>query len=238
MKRCGEQSSGCAMYCRPVHHSRKCSLFFNHILYHGNRVSKSSSSDLNAFSSPNFPPLVNVGTDMVVNWNEVLRQPSPRKFHAHKQMCTNVATLRLFPGVTTLVVRAFLAPPIQGMVLETFKSGNAPNWEDLLDVLQEACSRGVVIVAISQCAKGTVSDAYETGRALLQTGVVPGSDMTPESDSRADMNYERHFEGNLVHLRLCSKAKRLNLWTSKVSKACSPRSSMFRCPGLAIQRSS
>jgi lysophospholipase len=46
--------------------------------------------------------------------------------------------------------------------------------------LKEACDRGVVIVAISQCAKGSVSDAYETGRTLLQVGVVPGGDMTPE----------------------------------------------------------
>ena len=64
--------------------------------------------------------------------------------------------------------------------METFGSGNAPNKRDLLEVLEEACSRGVVIVAISQCTKGSVSDAYETGRALLETGVVPGGDMTPE----------------------------------------------------------
>ena len=36
------------------------------------------------------------------------------------------------------------------------------------------------IVAITQCAKGTVSDAYETGRTLIRVGVVPGGDMTPE----------------------------------------------------------
>jgi 60kDa lysophospholipase len=96
---------------------------------------------------------------------------------AHHQ---SPATLRLFPGITALAVRAFLAHPIQGVVLETFGSGNAPNRNDLLDVLQEACSRGVVIVAISQCSKGSVSDAYETGRALLERGVVPGGDMTPE----------------------------------------------------------
>lgn len=39
------------------------------------------------------------------------------------------------------------------------------------------------IVAITQCAKGTVSDAYETGRTLIQVGVVPGGDMTPEVSS-------------------------------------------------------
>jgi lysophospholipase len=39
--------------------SSECCLFFNHTLFRGNRVSKSSSHDLNAFTSPNLPPLVN-----------------------------------------------------------------------------------------------------------------------------------------------------------------------------------
>jgi lysophospholipase len=71
-------------------------------------------------------------------------------------------------------------PPIRGVVLETYGAGNAPQRSDLMSSLKEACDRGVVIVAISQCAKGSVSDAYETGRTLLQVGVVPGADMTPE----------------------------------------------------------
>ena len=37
-------------------------LFFNHTLYRGNRVYKFSSNELNAFDSPNFPPLVHGGS--------------------------------------------------------------------------------------------------------------------------------------------------------------------------------
>lgn len=70
--------------------------------------------------------------------------------------------------------------PIQGVVLETFGAGNAPQRSDVVEALKEACERGVVVVAISQCSKGSVSDAYETGRTLLQAGVIPGGDMTPE----------------------------------------------------------
>ena len=77
-------------------------------------------------------------------------------------------------------IRAFLHPSVRGVVLETFGSGNAPQREDLISALREACERGVVIVAISQCLKGSVSDSYATGRALLQTGVIAGADMTPE----------------------------------------------------------
>ena len=77
-------------------------------------------------------------------------------------------------------MRAFLAPPTQGVVLETYGAGNAPQRPDLIGALKDACDRGVVIVSISQCAKGSVSDAYETGRSLLSAGVVSGGDMTPE----------------------------------------------------------
>ncbi|KAH9966835.1 L-asparaginase [Russula dissimulans] len=177
----------------------ECCLFFNHTLFRGNRVSKTSSNDFNAFTSPNFPPLVNgeyhnlerqraqinlsfktVGIDIVVNWNDVIRQKSLRRFGAHKRLSPYVATLRLFPGITVATVQAFLAPPVRGVVLETFGAGNAPQRKDLMSALREACERGVVIVAITQCTKGSVSDAYETGRTLLQAGVVPGGDMTPE----------------------------------------------------------
>ncbi|OSD08334.1 L-asparaginase [Trametes coccinea BRFM310] len=158
----------------------ECCLYFNHTLFRGNRVSKTSSYDLNAFNSPNFPPLVNVGIDIVVNWHDVLRQTSLRRFHSHRQMSPHVATLRLFPGITGSTIRAFVAPPTRGVVLETFGAGNAPQRADLVAALKEACDNGVVIVAITQCAKGTVSDAYETGRSLIQAGVVPGGDMTPE----------------------------------------------------------
>ncbi|KAL5533266.1 hypothetical protein ACEPAF_5042 [Sanghuangporus sanghuang] len=157
----------------------ECCLFFNQCLYRGNRVSKVSSYDFDAFDSPNFLPLVNVGIDIVVNWNNVIRQTSLRRFRAHKDMSSRVATLRLFPGISADIVRAFLIPPIQGVVLETFGAGNAPQRRDLMEVLREASDR-CVVVAITQCSKGTVSDAYETGRALLDIGIVPGGDMTPE----------------------------------------------------------
>lgn len=80
---------------------KECCVYFNHTLYRGNRVSKSSILDFDAFNSPNFPPLMkgllvhhlkiddtheqsSVGIEVDMNWNEVLRQPKPKKFRAHK----------------------------------------------------------------------------------------------------------------------------------------------------------
>ncbi|KAF9934594.1 hypothetical protein FBU30_001358 [Linnemannia zychae] len=156
-------------------------LYFSNKLFRGNRSSKLDAIDFNAFESPNLPPLVKVGINIDVNWSDVIRPTSLSRFRAHKSMNPNVASLRLFPGITETTIRTFLAPPIQGVVLETYGAGNAPSTRaDLIAALKEACDRGVVIVNCTQCKRGLVTDAYQTGKVLYNAGVIPGNDMTPE----------------------------------------------------------
>ena len=96
-------------------------------------------------------------------------------------MNENVASLRLFPGISSAALRAFLAPPIQGIILETYGAGNGPSTRvDLIDALKEATQRGVVIVNCSQCKKGLTSETYAASKPLVEAGVVFGRDMTPE----------------------------------------------------------
>ncbi|KAJ2159482.1 hypothetical protein GGF46_002978 [Coemansia sp. RSA 552] len=157
------------------------SLYFNNKLFRGNRCIKVDAMDFDAFSSPNLPPLVKVGVDLEVSWANVLRPNAIEPFYAHKQMDSNVATLRLFPGILPAAVRAFLAPPVKGVVLETFGAGNAPDAKPaILAALAEASERGVVIVNVTQCQRGNVSDLYATARGLTRAKVVPGRDMTSE----------------------------------------------------------
>ena len=78
-------------------------------------------------------------------------------------------------------------------------SGNAPQRPELTNALREACDRGVVIVAISQCVRGAVSDAYEAGRKLLQAGVIPGGDMTPEVCNLHPTRFAYAERGYSVH---------------------------------------
>ncbi|KAI9277638.1 asparaginase-domain-containing protein [Sporodiniella umbellata] len=156
------------------------SLYFGKKLYRGNRTSKISAVDFEAFDSPNLTSLVNVGINIDVNWPLILRPTHLSKFHVNTKLNPNVGSLRLFPGISNSTIRTFLAPPLQGVVLETFGAGNAPCRPDLLSALKEASDRGVVIVNCTQCRKGLVTDAYATGKQLAASGVVPGADMTPE----------------------------------------------------------
>lgn len=140
-------------------------------------------------------------------------------------MSNNVATLRLFPGITAATVRAFLVPPTRGLVLETYGAGNAPQRADLLDALKEGCDRGVVIVAISQCSKGSVSADYETGRVLLNIGVVSGGDMTPEV---CFMAYQ--VTKYLIYYVVCSDETRIPIEQTRPFSCTGPDANGYTSP--------
>ncbi|XP_036449756.1 60 kDa lysophospholipase isoform X2 [Colossoma macropomum] len=157
-------------------------LYFHHKLYRGNRVTKVDAGSFNAFSSPNLAPLANAEVDIKINWDTVWRANTTAKFRVNTQMNRNVGLLRLFPGITSETVRAFLQPPMEGIVLETYGSGNAPdNRADLLEEFRKATERGVVMVNCTQCLRGSVTTSYATGKALSDAGLVAGCDMTPEA---------------------------------------------------------
>ena len=52
------------------------------------------------------------------------------------------------------------------------------NRADLLEAITEAARSGVMVLVVTQCSHGGVSGDYETGQALLDTGAIPGSDIT------------------------------------------------------------
>uniref|UniRef100_A0A8D0GFW2 asparaginase n=1 Tax=Sphenodon punctatus TaxID=8508 RepID=A0A8D0GFW2_SPHPU len=118
---------------------------------------------------------------LVINWETVWRPNTTKKFQVHTTMNRNVGLLRIFPGITAEAVKMFLQSPMEGIVLETYGSGNAPSRQELLDELKRATDRNVVILNFTQCLRGSVSAVYETGKTLIDAGVIPGGDMTPEA---------------------------------------------------------
>ena len=159
-------------------------LFFGNRLLRGNRSVKINANGFDAFGSPNYPALGTAGIGIDIRWDLILPPPADCSSVVVKAFTeSRVAALRLFPGISAHVLHNILAPPIKGMVLETYGVGNAPdNDPDLLDVLAQACRRGVVIVNCTQCLQGRVrTNAYATGTALGRTGVISGHDMTAEA---------------------------------------------------------
>lgn len=151
-------------------------MLFGNRLLRGNRTIKSSTIDLDAFESPNALPLAKIGISMQIDYRLIHRPCTVAKFLVHGKLDENVGVLRLFPSISTATIRTFLQPPMQGVVLQTFGAGNVPsNRKDLIDELKKATTRGVIIVNCTQCTSGTVSEIYESGQILSETGIISGN---------------------------------------------------------------
>ena len=75
--------------------------------------------------------------------------------------------LLLYNSLYPPKVNSFLKPPMKGVVIETFGAGNVPsNRPDLMNEFKIASERGVIMVNITQCLKGSVSDAYAAGKVI------------------------------------------------------------------------
>ena len=161
-------------------------LLFNFKLFRGNRVTKISAEDFDAFGSPNFPPLATISSLRTrIRWDLIHRPTSIHPLSIQTKLNTNhVACLRVFPGIMPEMVDAVLKlPALKGLVLETFGAGNTPGDADsaLQQALADAVKRGIVIVNVTQCLSGSVTKLYEAGSKLGKAGVVLGNDMTSEA---------------------------------------------------------
>lgn len=159
-------------------------IYFDHKLLRGNRSRKVDALGFDAFNSLNLSPLVKVGTEMKINWSVIRRPPrADQKTIFHKFHSQHVGVLKLFPGVSDTTIRNFLQPPLEACVMETYGTGNAPNNRPgFIEVLKEAIDRGVIIVNITQCHRGTVlQGTYATSSKLVEIGVLSGWDMTTEA---------------------------------------------------------
>ncbi len=174
-------------------------LYFGNRLLRGCRATKVDADGLDAFESPNYPPLGVVGVDVQIDRTHLM---SPRGARTSRHDCMEgqttvaggltlccptvepvVGALRLFPGLSPDLLRNVLRPPLQGLVLEAYGVGNGPDRDAaFLGELLTATDRGVVVVVISQCLRGAVRlGEYAAGSALARAGVVSGGNMTTEA---------------------------------------------------------
>ncbi|KAL3985799.1 L-asparaginase [Acanthocheilonema viteae] len=157
-------------------------VFFNNKLFRGNRTVKIDNSSMEAFESPNVPPIAHMDVDIKVNYDSIFCSSSMAPFVMHDQLCRNVGVLRIFPSISIENVRASLQPPVEGVVLQTFGAGNMPSQRtDIIDELKKAIDRGCIIINCSQCVRGQVDVQYLTGKILFDIGVISGADMTAEA---------------------------------------------------------
>jgi L-asparaginase len=184
-------------------------LYFEYKLYRGNRTTKINAEHFKAFTSPNYPAMVESGVHLNMRRELFLARNKGKKLEVHKALDNNVVIIKMFPGISEAVLSAiFGIPGLKGIVLETYGSGNAPTEDWFMALLVKAINNGLHVVNVTQCSGGSVNmGQYETSTGLKAVGVISGKDITTEaaitklmyllSQNNAKKDFKTIFETSL-----------------------------------------
>ncbi len=158
-------------------------IYFNNQLFRGNRAEKFKSNKFDAFQSPNYPLLAEAGTEIKFNIGSIRKSKTSKSKSKIPTFDTNVALVRIYPGLSKEVLAATLSTKnLKAVILETYGSGNAPTDKWFIETLKKAIDSGVIILNVSQCSGGIVEQGkYETSLQLKKIGVISGIDITREA---------------------------------------------------------
>jgi len=149
-------------------------------LHRGTRVRKNHTSRRDAFETVGAEPLGTVDYDNgTVAWN---REPTPRGEGdpaLHPDLNEAVDLLKFTPGMSVDRYASFLQDAdLDGLIIEGTGLGHVHT--DFIPVIEDLVDDGVVVAMTSQCLEGRVCDrVYDTGRDLLDAGVVEAGDTLP-----------------------------------------------------------
>jgi glutamyl-tRNA(Gln) amidotransferase subunit D len=145
------------------------------------RVRKNHTSRRDAFQS--------IGTKLAAVWGrggfDYLDEALPSRraggeFRPKAGFEPKVALLKFYPSMPATQVEALAAAGTKAIVLEGTGLGHV-NKENVA-AIQKYVSKGGLVFMTSQCVNGLVDlNVYETGRDLLDAGVIPLEDMLSET---------------------------------------------------------
>lgn len=162
---------------------REVGLYFEYKLYRGNRTTKINAEHFEAFESLNYPHLAESGVHIKINRGALYVPNTRRKLVVHKTFDNNIALIKLFPGISEMVLTSILETPnLKGVVLETYGAGNATTGDWFLNLISNSIKKGIHIINVTQCSGGSVAmGQYETSSQLKNIGVISGKDITTEA---------------------------------------------------------
>ncbi|MFC7077069.1 Glu-tRNA(Gln) amidotransferase subunit GatD [Haloarcula halophila] len=147
-------------------------------LHRGTRVRKNHTSRRDAFETVGANPLGEVDYDTdgdnEVTFRREYAERGDTDLALADDLATDVELVKFTPGMDPTLLET-AAEDSAGIVIEGTGLGHVnTDWIDAIDALD------VPVVMTSQCLEGRVCDrVYDTGRDLLEAGVIEGEDMLP-----------------------------------------------------------
>jgi L-asparaginase len=161
---------------------QEVAVYFEYSLYRGNRCSKVSANQFEAFQSPNYLELAVAGVNIEFAKDRLFRTQLTQ-LTIQKKLSNQVGLVKLYPGIPIeAYTQLFDIEKIKAIVLETFGAGNAPSDTRLQGLISQFISSGGIILNVTQCGSGSVKQGtYETSSFFERVGVISGKDLTTEA---------------------------------------------------------
>ena len=148
-------------------------------LHRGTRVRKNHTSRRDAFESIGVPLAAVWGRGGMEYVSDGL-PPRGGKFAPKTRFSKGASLLKFYPSMPASLVRAARRGGAKALVIEGTGLGHV-NKESVKELASFVKGGGLAFMT-SQCIEGRVDlNVYDTGRDLLQAGVVPLEDMLPET---------------------------------------------------------
>ncbi len=148
------------------------------VCHFGTRVRKNHTSKRGAFQTIGDVPAFTVKNDKIQRSN--MKNFFEKKEYQPKiNLKTNVALIKYYPGFDPELLEKILEMNYQAIIFEGTGLGHVG--KTIYEKVKKANEKGIFVGMTSQCIDGRVRmTVYESGRDLLDLGIIPLEDMIPE----------------------------------------------------------
>tara|TARA_B110000003_G_scaffold107744_1_gene110256 strand:- start:219 stop:1427 length:1209 start_codon:yes stop_codon:yes gene_type:complete len=144
----------------------------------GTRVRKNHTSKRSAFQTVGSEPAFVVYEDKILE-NMKNSFFSENEYNPRINLDTKVALIKYHPGFNPEIIESLIKLEYRGIIFEGTGLGHVGR--TMYDSIKKAKENGIFLGMTSQCIDGRVSmTVYESGRDLLDMGIIPLENMIPE----------------------------------------------------------
>jgi len=158
-----------------MHHNESDDTISCHL---GTRVRKNHTSKRSAFETVGNDPAFLILNEKIIK-NSTSEFFTEQSFNPRLEIDTRVALVKYHPGYEPKQIDTLIDLGFKAIIFEGTGLGHVGN--TMYDVVKKANQHGLFLGMTSQCIDGRVKmTVYESGRDLLEMGIIPLENMIPE----------------------------------------------------------
>jgi len=160
-----------------MHHNESDKAIACHL---GTRVRKNHTSKRSAFETiGSSPAYVIFENEIIDNTSKMENSAFSKDYNPRINLDTKAALVKYHPGFDPEIIESLIKLQYRAIIFEGTGLGHVG--KTMYDSIKKAKEKGIFLGMTSQCIDGRVSmTVYESGRDLLDMGIVPLETMIPE----------------------------------------------------------